>query len=58
VIFFRQYSSAIDAASKGAIDAFHLIAAIISGVTATLAFVYLINGVLTWMGTLVGWFFW
>lgn len=49
-----QYSSAIDAASKGAIDAFHLIAAIISGVTATLAFVYLINGVLTWMGTLVG----
>ncbi|ENN75013.1 hypothetical protein HUJ04_001284 [Dendroctonus ponderosae] len=49
-----EYSSAIDAASKGATDAFHLIAAIISGVTATLAFVYFINGVLSWFGTLVG----
>ncbi|XP_050302325.1 sodium/nucleoside cotransporter 2-like isoform X2 [Anthonomus grandis grandis] len=49
-----EYSSAMDAASKGASDAFHLIAAIISGVTATLAFVYFINGVLTWFGILVG----
>lgn len=44
----------MDAASKGATDAFHLIAAIISGVTATLAFVYFINGILTWLGLLVG----
>ncbi|XP_066257720.1 uncharacterized transporter YutK-like [Euwallacea similis] len=49
-----EYSSAIDAASKGATDGFHLIAAIISGVTATLAFVYVINGVLSWLGILVG----
>ncbi|CAG9770741.1 unnamed protein product [Ceutorhynchus assimilis] len=49
-----EHSSAIDAASKGALDAFHLIAAIISGVTATLAFVYFLNGVLTWLGMLVG----
>lgn len=44
----------MDAASKGATDAFHLIAAIISGVTATLAFVYFVNGILTWLGLLVG----
>ncbi|KAL1502495.1 hypothetical protein ABEB36_007631 [Hypothenemus hampei] len=49
-----EYTSAMDAASKGATDSFHLIAAIISGVTATLAFVYFINGVLTWLGILVG----
>ncbi|XP_066148755.1 uncharacterized transporter YutK-like isoform X2 [Euwallacea fornicatus] len=49
-----EYTSAIDAASKGATDAFHLIAAIISGVTATLAFVYVINGVLSWLGILLG----
>ncbi|XP_076254289.1 putative transporter YutK [Rhynchophorus ferrugineus] len=49
-----EYSSVIDAASKGATDAYHLIAAIISGVTATLSFIYFINGVLQWLGILVG----
>lgn len=49
-----EYNSAMDAASKGATDGFHLIAAIISGVTATLSFVYFINGVLKWLGILVG----
>ncbi|XP_060533729.1 sodium/nucleoside cotransporter 2-like [Cylas formicarius] len=49
-----EHRSAMEAASKGATDAFHLIAAIISGITACLSFVYFINGVLSWCGAQVG----
>lgn len=48
------FDSVMDAASKGAVEAFKLVAGIIASVIAFLAFVYAINGILGWMGTLVG----
>lgn len=51
---FREYDSVLDAASKGAIEAFKLVAGIIASVIAFLAFVYTINGILGWLGVLVG----
>lgn len=48
----------MDAASKGAYDASFMVIGIISNVIAFLAFVYFLNGVLAWMGELVGkWIF-
>ncbi|KAJ8984166.1 hypothetical protein NQ317_017818 [Molorchus minor] len=49
-----EYQSVMDAASRGAIDAFKIVIGIIASVIAFLAFVYCINGILAWLGLLVG----
>ncbi|KAJ8917292.1 hypothetical protein NQ315_002310 [Exocentrus adspersus] len=49
-----EYDSVLDAASKGAVEAFKLVTGIIASVIAFLAFIYVVNGVLGWLGGLVG----
>ncbi|KAJ8984165.1 hypothetical protein NQ317_017817 [Molorchus minor] len=49
-----EYSSVLDAASKGAMDAFKIVAGVIASVISFLAFVYCFNGILSWLGQLVG----
>ncbi|KAJ8953708.1 hypothetical protein NQ314_007318 [Rhamnusium bicolor] len=49
-----EYDSVLDAASKGATDAFQLVMCIIASLVAFLAFIYCVNGILGWLGVLVG----
>lgn len=44
----------LDAASRGAADAAQLVIGITSSLIAFVAFIYFVNGVLTWFGILVG----
>ncbi|XP_056629774.1 sodium/nucleoside cotransporter 2-like [Diorhabda sublineata] len=49
-----EYTSVLEAASKGVSNAVNLVHGIIAGLIAFLAAVYFINGVLGWLGELVG----
>ncbi|XP_065173062.1 sodium/nucleoside cotransporter 2 isoform X1 [Atheta coriaria] len=49
-----EYSSVLDAASQGACQATQIVLGIIANLIAFIATVYFINGVLGWMGMLVG----
>lgn len=53
----RPYKSALEAGSAGASQATQAVFGIIANVIAFLASIYFINGVLAWMGGLVGTFF-
>lgn len=52
--FYREYSSVLDAASKGASLALEVVLGIISNLIAFIAFIFFVNGVLSWLGGLVG----
>ncbi|XP_072388112.1 uncharacterized transporter YutK-like isoform X1 [Diabrotica undecimpunctata] len=49
-----EYNSVLEAATKGVASAMNLVHGIISGLIAFLAAVYFVNGVLGWIGELVG----
>lgn len=49
-----EYTSVLDAATKGVSNAVNLVHGIVAGLIAFLAAVYFINGVLGWLGELVG----
>ncbi|KAF5294327.1 hypothetical protein FQR65_LT10780 [Abscondita terminalis] len=49
-----EYTSALDAASKGASMALELVLGITANLIAFISLVYFVNGVLSWMGALVG----
>lgn len=48
------YASVLDAAITGSSDAVKMVLGIIAGIIACLSFVYFLNGILAWMGSLVG----
>ncbi|KAJ9591155.1 hypothetical protein L9F63_002310, partial [Diploptera punctata] len=47
-------SSALDAATKGALAGIHLVLGIIANIIAFIAFIAFLNGLLSWLGMLVG----
>ncbi|KAF2904936.1 hypothetical protein ILUMI_01239 [Ignelater luminosus] len=49
-----EYTSVLDAASKGASLALEVVLGIISNLIAFIAFIFFLNGILSWMGELVG----
>lgn len=51
---YRTDSSLIDAATKGALAAIPLILGIIANIVAFVSFIALVNSLLGWLGTLVG----
>lgn len=51
---FREYESVLDAAAKGVASAIQLVLGIIASLIAFLALVYWANGILAFMGELVG----
>lgn len=53
-ICYRKDSSLVDAASKGAVAAIPLILGIIANIVAFVSFMALINSLLSWIGSLVG----
>ncbi|KAK9884281.1 hypothetical protein WA026_005233 [Henosepilachna vigintioctopunctata] len=53
-ITYIPYDSLLEAAITGALDGVKMVLHIIAGIIACLSFVYFLNGVLTWMGALVG----
>jgi hypothetical protein len=52
--YFSDECSVLDAATKGAITAVQLVLGIIANVIAFVSFIAFLNGVLSWLGILVG----
>jgi nucleoside permease NupC len=52
--YFSDECSVLDAATKGAVIAAQLVLGIIANVIAFVSFVAFLNGVLSWLGMLVG----
>lgn len=53
-MFFREDSSVLDAASKGAGIAIEVILSIIANLVAFVSFIAFLNGIVNWLGYLVG----
>jgi pyrimidine nucleoside transport protein len=51
---FSDECSVLDAATKGAVTAAQLVMGIIANVIAFVSFIAFLNGVLSWLGMLVG----
>jgi nucleoside permease NupC len=51
---FSDESSVLDAATKGAVTAMQLVLGIIANMIAFLSFIAFLNGILSWLGMLVG----
>jgi nucleoside permease NupC len=52
--YFSEECSVLDAATKGAVTAAQLVLGIIANVIAFVSFIAFLNGVLSWLGMLVG----
>lgn len=51
---FSDESSVLDAATKGAVTAIQLVLGIIANLIAFTSFIAFLNGILSWLGMLVG----
>jgi pyrimidine nucleoside transport protein len=51
---FSDESSVLDAATKGAVTAIQLVLGIIANIIAFVSFIAFLNGILSWLGMLVG----
>jgi nucleoside permease NupC len=52
--YFSDECSVLDAATKGAITAIQLVLGIIANIIAFVSFIAFLNGLLSWLGMLVG----
>jgi pyrimidine nucleoside transport protein len=52
--YFSDECSVLDAATKGAMTAIQLVLGIIANIIAFISFIAFLNGVLSWLGMLVG----
>lgn len=54
VTYFSDEYGVLDAATKGTMTALQLVLAIIANIIGFLSFITFVNGVLSWLGILVG----
>lgn len=51
---YRTESNALDAAAQGAANAVFLVLNIVANLVAFLAFIAFLNGIISWLGSLLG----